>query len=71
MLLKRIIEGQRDALAGHDFEVQTNYAARKKCNVRTLRNSAREKFLAMAQQTCWDQGWTSRAAWQGHSTHRI
>ena len=48
-----------------------NYLVCNLTGLRTLKNSARDKLQALAQQECWNQQWMPKADWQGHPTHMM
>lgn len=68
-LLQQIVQGALPNMAPHIFAIQTNYISCEKCNIKLLKNSAREKLLEMTTKPCWDEQWSPTEGWKGHASH--
>ena len=70
-MVQQMLSGTLPEMAAHTFTLQTNYLVCSSCNLRALRNSAKDKLPLIASQPCWNQAWQPDASWQGHSTHDL
>ena len=70
-LIQQMVAGELPQMESHKFEVQKHYIVCTACKGRILRNSAREKLLALAEGPCWNKPWPIPNGWLGHTSHKM
>lgn len=64
-LLTSLVNGTMPSMGQHEFQIHTNYVVCQKCGIRHLKNSSRDKLVAMASNKCWDEQWQPEGQWTG------
>lgn len=69
--LSSMVDGTLDNMGAHDFQIQTNYVVCVQRSGRQLKNSSREKLMALASTKCWNESLQPDEGWKGHKSHRM
>ena len=67
--IQQMLTGALPEMSAHRFELQKNYLVCMECKCRILRHAAKEKLVALAATSCWNEPWMGVEGWEGHSTH--